>query len=107
MRHADDISDDPNLPAAERKRRLSEFLEAYHKVAAGAQTDDPVFMALRDSQSVIRSRSNYSTCSLRELAWTSRNRATFRKAPQKNRSLHTRRSRTITDIATTLLQSWD
>jgi 15-cis-phytoene synthase len=50
MRHADDISDDPTLPAAERKRRLSEFLEGYHKAAAGAQTDDPVFMALRDSQ---------------------------------------------------------
>ena len=50
MRHADDISDDPTLPVPERRRKLEEFLDAYHRVAAGAQTDDPVFMALRDSQ---------------------------------------------------------
>lgn len=50
MRHADDISDDPSLPPPERRRRLRAFLNAYHEVAAGAQTDDPVFMALRDSQ---------------------------------------------------------
>lgn len=50
MRHADDISDDPALPASERRRRLEEYLAAYHSVAAGAPTDDPVFMALRDSQ---------------------------------------------------------
>ena len=50
MRHADDISDDPTLPVVERRRKLEEFLDGYHRVAAGAQTDDPVFMALRDSQ---------------------------------------------------------
>ncbi len=50
MRHADDISDDPAVPAYERRQRLREFLEAYHRVANGAPTDDPVFMALRDSQ---------------------------------------------------------
>jgi 15-cis-phytoene synthase len=50
MRHADDISDDPTLPVAERRRKLEEFLDGYHRVAAGHQTDDPIFMALRDSQ---------------------------------------------------------
>jgi 15-cis-phytoene synthase len=50
MRHADDISDDPTLPVAERRRKLEEFLGGYHRVAAGAATDDPIFMALRDSQ---------------------------------------------------------
>lgn len=50
MRHADDISDDPALPVSERRRKLAEFLAAYHTVAAGTPTDDPIFMALRDSQ---------------------------------------------------------
>ncbi len=50
MRHADDISDDASLPFEERRRKLREFLDAYHSVANGRPTDDPVFMALRDSQ---------------------------------------------------------
>jgi phytoene synthase len=50
MRHADDLSDDPTIPVRERRAMLNKFLEDYHRVAAGAQTDDPVFMALRDSQ---------------------------------------------------------
>jgi 15-cis-phytoene synthase len=50
MRHADDIADNPALSFQQRRERLSEFLDAYHAVAAGRPTDDPVFMALRDSQ---------------------------------------------------------
>jgi 15-cis-phytoene synthase len=50
MRHADDIADNPALSFQQRRERLSEFLDAYHAVAAGGPTDDPVFMALRDSQ---------------------------------------------------------
>jgi phytoene synthase len=50
MRHADDISDDPSLSIEDRRLKLSHWLEGYHKVYAGAATDDPVFMALRDSQ---------------------------------------------------------
>lgn len=50
MRHADDIADDPTLPFAERRYRLGEFLERFHAVVDGKSTDDPVFMALRDSQ---------------------------------------------------------
>ncbi len=50
MRHADDISDDPTLSIRERHQKLSEWLDGYHRVAAGGSTDDPVFMALRHSQ---------------------------------------------------------
>jgi phytoene synthase len=50
MRHADDIADNPAIPFAERRARLAGFLESYHQVAAGKVTDDPVFMALLDSQ---------------------------------------------------------
>jgi len=50
MRHADDIADDPALSLRQRRDKLSEFLQEYHLVAEGKNTDDPVFMALRDSQ---------------------------------------------------------
>lgn len=50
MRHADDISDDATLSRAERREKLADFLDSYHKVAAGGPTDDAVFMALRDTQ---------------------------------------------------------
>lgn len=50
MRHADDISDDPSLSIEDRRTKLDSWLENYHRVYAGAQTDDPVFMALRDTQ---------------------------------------------------------
>lgn len=50
MRHADDISDDPNVPVLERRAKLTKYLADYHRIADGGQTDDPVFMALRDSQ---------------------------------------------------------
>jgi 15-cis-phytoene synthase len=50
MRHADDLSDDASLPIPERRRKLSEWLDQFHRVIEGAPTDDPVFMALRDAQ---------------------------------------------------------
>ena len=50
MRHADDLSDDPGMSVHERRRKLTEFIEGYRRVSEGAPTDDPVFMALRDSQ---------------------------------------------------------
>lgn len=50
MRQADDLSDDASLSIPERRRKLGEWLDRYHKVAEGAPTDDPVFMALRHSQ---------------------------------------------------------
>ena len=50
MRHADDIADDPGLPVAEKRARLESWLEQVHRVVDGAQTDDPVLMALADAQ---------------------------------------------------------
>ncbi len=50
MRHADDLSDDASLSIPERRRKLSEWLDRFHRVVEGAATDDPVFMALRDAQ---------------------------------------------------------
>jgi phytoene synthase len=50
MRIADDISDDPSLSIDERRVKLDNWLQGYHKVYDGAATDDPVFMALRDTQ---------------------------------------------------------
>jgi phytoene synthase len=50
MRHADDICDAPGMTVSERRAKLYEWLESYHRVADGASTDDPVFLALRDSQ---------------------------------------------------------
>jgi phytoene synthase len=50
MRHADDICDDPGMTVPERRAKLREWLEGYHRVAEGEPTDDPVFLALRDSQ---------------------------------------------------------
>ena len=50
MRHADDICDAPGMGVGERREKLSAWLESYHRAAAGERTDDPVFMALRDSQ---------------------------------------------------------
>ena len=50
MRHADDICDDPGMTIPERRVKLHAWLEGYHRVADGEPTDDPVFLALRDSQ---------------------------------------------------------
>ncbi len=50
MRHADDVSDDPQLPPEEKRAKLDAWRQAMHEVIAGSQTDDPVLMALADSQ---------------------------------------------------------
>jgi phytoene synthase len=50
MRHADDLSDDESLPVSERQARLNEWLEAWHGASQGGDTDDPVFVALRDTR---------------------------------------------------------
>ena len=50
MRHADDISDDPAIPAQQRREKLDEWINALHRVSAGEPTDDPVLFALADSQ---------------------------------------------------------
>lgn len=50
MRRADDISDDPSSPASQRREKLNDWMNALRRVAAGERTDDPVLMALADTQ---------------------------------------------------------
>ena len=50
MRHADDISDDPSVPVEQRREKLTEWMNALRRVVEGERTDDPVLMALADTQ---------------------------------------------------------
>jgi 15-cis-phytoene synthase len=50
MRHADDLSDDPGVDVSHKREKLRRWLEAAHQVFAGKPTDDPVLMALADTQ---------------------------------------------------------
>jgi 15-cis-phytoene synthase len=49
MRQADDLADDESLPRDERRRRLDQWLSAWHQAASGAATSDPVFLAVHDA----------------------------------------------------------
>lgn len=50
MRHADDLADDEQLPREERLAQSQRWLEEWHRAAAGEPTNNPVFVALRDTQ---------------------------------------------------------
>jgi 15-cis-phytoene synthase len=50
MRRCDDIADDVKLPAADRRQRLEAWLDAFHRAESGHPTDDPVLLALTDTQ---------------------------------------------------------
>jgi 15-cis-phytoene synthase len=50
MRRCDDITDDNTLSFAERRQKLSDFLDAVHRALAGQPTDDPLLLALADAQ---------------------------------------------------------
>jgi 15-cis-phytoene synthase len=50
MRRCDDLSDDPTLPPRERRSRLEAWLDALHHAQAGEPTDDPILLALTDTQ---------------------------------------------------------
>ncbi len=50
MRHADDISDDPQLAPGDKRAKLAAWLQSLQQVMAGEPTDDPVLMAVADSQ---------------------------------------------------------
>jgi phytoene synthase len=50
MRHADDLADDEHLPREERLIQSRLWLEEWHRASAGEPTDNPVFIALRDTQ---------------------------------------------------------
>lgn len=49
MRKADDLSDDESVPRDERRRNLERWEDSWHQAAAGNETDDPVFVAVRDA----------------------------------------------------------
>ena len=50
MRHADDLSDDESRSREERRADLAAWLADWQHAASGEPTDDPVFMALADTQ---------------------------------------------------------
>jgi phytoene synthase len=50
MRRADDISDDERLPVAERRAVMARWLEAWRDARRRGVSDDPVFLALNDTQ---------------------------------------------------------
>jgi phytoene synthase len=50
MRHADDISDDPGLSLDQRRAQLQAWAESLRRAAEGERSDDPVIMALADTQ---------------------------------------------------------
>jgi 15-cis-phytoene synthase len=50
MRRCDDIADDPNLSAQERCIKLDTWLDALHRAQQGEPSDDPILMALTDTQ---------------------------------------------------------
>jgi phytoene synthase len=50
MRRADDISDDETLPVAKRREVMARWLEAWRDARRSGVSDDPVFLALNDTQ---------------------------------------------------------
>jgi 15-cis-phytoene synthase len=50
MRHADDLADDERVPREQRLLQSQQWLNEWHRAAAGEPTDNPVFLALRDTQ---------------------------------------------------------
>ena len=50
MRRCDDISDDTILSIRERRDKLESWLNDVHRALAGQPTDDPVLLALTDTQ---------------------------------------------------------
>jgi phytoene synthase len=49
MRKADDLSDDESVSREERRRWIDAWLKEWHAVIRGAETSDPVFIAVRDA----------------------------------------------------------
>jgi phytoene synthase len=50
MRRADDMSDDPSIPIEQRREKLDALLCSLRRVAEGEKTDDPVLLALADTE---------------------------------------------------------
>jgi phytoene synthase len=54
MRRADDIADDESMPIEQRRVEMARWVDAWRAARNGASTDDPVFLALNDSQQRFR-----------------------------------------------------
>jgi phytoene synthase len=50
MRRCDDLTDDTTMPLRERREKLVTWLNDFHRVLAGQPTDEPVLLALTDTQ---------------------------------------------------------
>ena len=50
MRRADDIADDESMPMEQRRGEMARWVEAWRAARSGNPTDDPIFLALNDSQ---------------------------------------------------------
>jgi 15-cis-phytoene synthase len=50
MRRADDISDDESQPIPERRLTMQTWLESWRTARASGVTEDPIFLALNDTQ---------------------------------------------------------
>src|SRR5258708_14146348 len=50
MRRCDDIADDPELSAVDRRQRLDAWVDAFHAALPGLPTDHPILLALTDAQ---------------------------------------------------------
>ena len=50
MRRADDIADDESQPLAERRAQMAAFLTAWRTARETNHTDNPIFLALTDTQ---------------------------------------------------------
>ncbi|MEO6909355.1 MAG: phytoene/squalene synthase family protein [Edaphobacter sp.] len=50
MRRADDIADDESRPIPERREMMNIWVEAWRAARSGGISDDPVFLALNDTQ---------------------------------------------------------
>jgi phytoene synthase len=50
MRRCDDIADDPSLTFEDRRQKLDTWLDALHRVQQGQPSDDPILLALSDTQ---------------------------------------------------------
>jgi phytoene synthase len=49
MRRADDLADDGSVSVRERRTRLDAWIAAWRAASAGGETNDPVFVAVRDA----------------------------------------------------------
>ena len=50
MRRADDIADDESIPISERMKAMTNWVEAWRAARVSGVSDDPVFLALNDTQ---------------------------------------------------------